>query len=128
MNFILIIFLFLLLPDLKAQQADSIYINVEIMPEYPGGDAALIKHLRDSLNYPAIDTMDAFDISGKTIVRFVVNEDGSSSDFQVLRSSSKQLDNAIINSLKSLSHFKPGMQNGKPVKVYYIMPLQIHIR
>ncbi|MBP6731956.1 MAG: energy transducer TonB [Chitinophagales bacterium] len=128
MKFPLIIFLFLVLPDLKAQQADSVYSYVEIMPEYPGGEAAFLKHLRDSLNYPAIDTMDALDFSGKTIVRFVVNEDGSSSDFQILRSSSKQLDNAIVNSLKSLSHFKPGMQNGKPVKVYYIMPLQIHIR
>lgn len=107
-------------------QSDSIRINevftfVEQMPEYPGGDGELIKFLVQNVQYPQYER--DRDIQGKVLVRFVVTEDGSVKDVTVVRGVSPGLDKEAVRVLRMLPRFKPGMQQGKPVSVYYNIPI-----
>lgn len=91
------------------------------MPEYPGGDAALITHTHRQIVYPQVDR-DAR-IEGKVLVRFVVDETGRVVDPVVVRGVSPGLDAEAVRVIKTLKQFSPAMQNGKPVKVYYNFPI-----
>ncbi|MBP6732837.1 MAG: energy transducer TonB [Chitinophagales bacterium] len=97
----------------------------EIMPEYPGGEEALMKFVRNKTVYP--DRERDLEIEGKALVRFVVNEDGSVSNISILRSDSKGFSGEGERVVAMLPKFKPGMQQGKPVRVQYILPFQFRL-
>lgn len=63
-------------------------------------------------------------IEGKAVVRFVVNEDGSITDATIIKSDSPGFGKEALRVLGKLPKFKPGMQQGKPVKVYFVLPFQ----
>lgn len=101
---------------------NNIYSVVEQAPQFPdGGEAGLIKFISSNLRYPAICAEN--NISGKVIVAFVVNKDGSVSDFKVIRGVDKNLDNEALRVLKSMPRWNPGKQNGRPVRVRYNVPV-----
>lgn len=90
----------------------------EGMPMFKGGDAALMKyvitHLRRPQNFK----------EGKVIVQFYVLEDGSIDDVRVVRSTTnEECEAEAIRVVKTLPKFIPGTQNGKPIKVQYILPV-----
>ena len=96
--------------------------SVEQKPEFPGGDAALMKYLRSHINYPPM----AFenDIEGKVIVKFLVDKTtGKVGEVKVVRSVDKYLDKEAIRVVKSLPIFTPGRHKGKPVDVWYVLPV-----
>jgi|ERR1043165_4175099 protein TonB len=108
----------------KCQSQDTIYTYVDTIPQFEEGDAALLKYLRQNVQYPAISR--EVDVVGKVIIRFVVNTDGTTSDFVAIRSAYPPLENEFIRVLKSAGRFKPGIKNGKPVRVYITLPVFIH--
>jgi protein TonB len=108
--------------ELKAAPADTVYTHVDTMPEYAGGAKGLIDYLQDSIAYTRVQWQDNIP-ERKVLVRFVVNEDGSLSDFNVLHSPSPYFDTQVIKALKNMPPFKPGIKDGKPVKVYYVIPI-----
>ena len=63
------------------------------------------------------------DIQGRVVVKFIVNEDGSVSDAQVKRSISQGLDKEALRVINMLPRFIPGRQQGKAVKVYFLLPV-----
>lgn len=93
---------------------------VPVMPEFPGGEKALMKFLQKNTEYPEMEHN--LGISGKVTTEFTVNEDGSISDIAVLKSPSRGFDKEVVRVIKILPHFKPGMQNNRPVKVRYVLP------
>lgn len=96
--------------------------SVEQKPEFPGGDAALMKYLRSHINYPPM----AFenDIEGRVIVQFLVDKTtGKVGEVKVVRSVDKYLDKEAIRVVKSLPIFTPGRHKGKPVDVWYVLPV-----
>lgn len=78
--------------DKEENVADnSIYETVEQMPEYPsGGTAGLMNFISKNLKYPTICQESG--VQGRVVVSFVVNKDGSTTDFRIIRSVDKYLD------------------------------------
>ena len=91
------------------------------MPEFPGGMSALISFINKTVKYPAL--AQEVGTQGRVFVRFVVNTDGTISDAVVVRSVDESLDQEAIRVVKNMPRWKPGMQNGKPVRVSYHIPI-----
>jgi protein TonB len=107
----------------KGQTNDTskIYSTVEQNPEYPGGDAALMKFLTKNIQYPILANSD--DFCGKILIRFVIDTDGSVINPRFIRSCGLKFDQELLRVIKLLPKFKPGYQNGKAVKVYFNLPI-----
>lgn len=96
----------------------------EIMPQYPGGLAALLSFLKKNLHSPA-DVQDGEEISVK--VEFVVNYNGNLGNFNVTKSGGEVFDNEVIRVLKKMPRWTPGRSKGKNVAVYYTVPVKFTI-
>ncbi len=107
------------------EEEPEIYMNVEQMPQFPGGDKALLKYLNENIRYPQIALENG--ISGKVVLKFVVNADGSVGDVVVLRGVDRVLDQEAIRVVKSMPKWSPGRQNGRAVRVYYNVPVDFRI-
>lgn len=105
---------------------DEVLIAVDEMPSFPGGDKALHTALYKNLRYPE----EAYNsnIEGKVLIRFVISKDGSVTNVTVLRSADPALDKAALEAVKKLPKFNPGKQAGKPVNVWYTLPIVFKIQ
>ena len=103
----------------------EVFTVVEAMPEYPGGMGEFMKFIAQHIQYPA-DALQA-KLQGRVIARFVVREDGSVSDIEILRSISPSLDAEAIRVLKLMPKWKPGTQRGKAVAVKYTVPVTFRL-
>lgn len=100
--------------------------SVEQKPQFPGGDAALMKYLWSHINYPHMAAEN--DIEGRVIVQFLVDKTtGKVGEVKVVRSVDKYLDKEAIRVVKSLPIFTPGRHKGKPVDVWYVLPITFHM-
>ena len=97
------------------------FVVVEEMPVYPGGEGELLKFLAENTQYPEAAKADT--IQGKVIVRFIVNTEGNTEGITVLKGVHPLLDAEAVRVVKLLSGFKPGMQGGKAVNVWYMVPI-----
>jgi TonB family protein len=97
------------------------FVIVEEMPLYPGGEGELLKFIQDNLKYP--EEAKEQKIEGKVIIRFVVNTEGKTEGISVLKGIHPLLDAEAIRVVSLLSGWKPGMQGGKPVPVWYMVPV-----
>jgi protein TonB len=101
-------------------------IIVQEMPEFPGGNAALLQYVSENLKYPQ-DAQDN-NIQGKVTLKFVVNADGSVDRIEIMKSVDPLLDNEAIRVVKLLPKFKPGKQDGVPVPVWFTIPVTFQIK
>lgn len=99
----------------------KVYNAVEVMPQFPGGEAAFTKWLSENVKYP--EEAKSQGIEGVVIARFVVKADGSIGRVEVIRKVNPLLDAEAVRVLKTLPKFKPGTQNGKAVDVNFTIPL-----
>ncbi len=106
--------------------SEKVWDVVEQMPQFPGGDAALIKYLGQNIAYPKIAQENG--IEGVVIVGFVVGVDGSISDVKILRSLDPSCDKEAIRIVKALPRFIPAKQNGVSVAVRYTMPIAFRLK
>ena len=105
---------------------NSIYETVEQMPEYPsGGTAGLMNFISKNLKYPTICQESG--VQGRVVVSFVVNKDGSTTDFRIIRSVDKYLDKEALRVLNGMPKWKPGKQKGVPVRVRYTVPINFKL-
>jgi len=109
-----------------AKDSKEIFAHVEVMPKFPGGQAALLKFLSDNIVYPK-EAQDK-GIQGKVQLRFVVKPDGSIDDIQVIKSLNPILDNEAVRVLKLMPNWIPGKQTGKPVYVYFSLPVMFKLQ
>jgi TonB family protein len=93
---------------------------VEEMPEFGNGWEDIRKYILDNIEYPQTAIDDS--IEGRVIIQFVINEDGSVSNPEVLRGIRFDLDEECIRVVKNMPDWKPGKQLGKLVKVRYVIP------
>lgn len=98
---------------------------VEQMPEFPGGQKALLKWIGDNIKYPAIAEENG--IQGTVVCMFVVEPDGSITDIQVARSVDPSLDKEAVRVLKKMPKWDPGKQNGAAVRVKYTLPVTFRL-
>ena len=104
----------------------EVFISVEQMPQFPGGDEALIKYLSSHINYPPMAAEN--NIQGRVVVQFVVDKTGKVGDVNVVRSVDKDLDKEAVRVCKSLPKFVPGRQNGQPVSVWFTLPVTFKLQ
>ena len=99
---------------------------VEQMPEFPGGMKELMTYLKDNIKYPkaAQDKK----VQGRVIVQFVVEKDGTPTEFNVLRSVDPDLDAEALRVLGGMPKWKPGMQKGQVVRVKYTVPVTFRLQ
>lgn len=100
---------------------DPPFVVVESMPMYPGGDAALLQFIKENTNYP--EELKKEKIEGRVIVRFMVTPDGTVDGISVLKGVHPLIDAEAIRLVQQLKGWKPGMQGGKPVNVWYMVPV-----
>ncbi|WP_462253724.1 energy transducer TonB [Ekhidna sp.] len=105
---------------------DDPFIVVEDMPEFPGGDAALLGFIAKNIKYPR--QAKRMGVEGKVHISFVVDIDGSISDIKILKGIGAGCDEEAIRVLKLLPAFSPGKQRGVPVKVQMQLPVNFQLR
>lgn len=115
-----------LLNTQKKGKEDPIFEVVEVQPEYPGGQSALMKYLCDNIKYPARAQKNKK--QGRVIVQFVVEKSGEPSHFKLVRAVDPDLDAEALRVVKSIQKFKPGMQKGKPVRVRFCLPISFRLQ
>ena len=91
------------------------------MPSFPGSDAELIRWLNSNIEYPSVAEENG--IEGRVICTFVVEIDGSISNVKVIHPIDPSLDKEAIRVIKTMPNWIPGMQDGEPVRVKYIIPI-----
>ena len=98
---------------------------IDVMPEYPGGMNAMFEFIQKNVKYPKASRDKG--IEGKVYVEFVVEKDGSISDINVLRGVNDEINAEAIRVLKAMPKWKPGMNEGKVVRVHYVMPFSFKL-
>jgi TonB family protein len=104
---------------------DSIYQIVDEMPQYPGGEKAMMEYVAKNVKYPQ-EAKDK-EIQGRVFVSFVVEKDGSVSTVKVMRGIGGGCDEEAVRVVSSMPKWKPGIKDGKPVRVSYMMPLNFKL-
>jgi len=109
--------------DAKVTEEDpnKIFTAVEKEPGFPGGLAAFGKYLGKNIHYPAVAREN--NTQGRVIVTFVCERDGSLTDVKVVRGIGDGCDEEAIRVIKNSPKWTPGIQNGRPVRVQYSVPI-----
>ncbi len=102
------------------------FVVVEEMPMYPGGDPALLQYISEHTQYPEVAKEN--NVQGKVIVRFCVTAKGTVDRVSVLKGVDPELDKEAIRVVQTLPPFKPGKQGGKPVPVWYMVPINFTLK
>ncbi len=105
---------------------DKVFTSVEQMPQFPGGDVALLKYISDHIKYPTIAMEN--NVQGKVVVQFVVTRDGSIGEVKVARGKDPDLDKEAVRVVKTLPKFIPGKMNGQAVNVWYTLPINFKLQ
>ena len=113
-------------PPVVEKPTEEVFKTVEQMPQFPGGEAALMKYLASHMNYPPMAAEN--NIQGRVVVQFVVDKTGMVGEVKVVRSVDKELDKEAVRVCKSLPKFTPGRQNGQAVSVWYTLPVTFKLQ
>ncbi len=104
---------------------NKVFDAVEQNPQFPGGEAALLKYVASHIRYPSVAQENG--IQGRVTVQFVVTKTGSIGQVKVVRGKDPDLDKEAIRVVKSLPKFTPGKMNGHAVNVWYTLPITFRL-
>ena len=118
-------------PETKEAPADStakeeVFMVAEQMPEFPGGMKEMLKFLQENVKYP--ENAMKNNVQGRVIVQFVIEKDGTPTEFKVLRSVDPDLDAEALRVLQTMPKWKPGMQRGVVVRVKFTVPVSFKLQ
>jgi protein TonB len=105
----------------KKTSNDKVFEKVEDMPEFPGGEQAMMDFVSKNVVYPK--EAQEKGISGRVMVSFIVEKDGSVNEVKIVRGIGGGCDEEAVRVVKAMPKWKPGKEKGKPVRVSYIMPI-----
>lgn len=105
----------------EERDTGEIFMIVEEMPEFPGGDAALQRYLATSIRYPVIAQENG--IQGRVYIQFVINQQGEVTNAVILRGVDPSLDREALRVVQAMPKWKPGRQRNRPVRVSYTVPI-----
>ena len=112
-------------PQPKEAEQGEIFQVVEERPQFPGGDAELMKFLQQNVKYPKEAQEQGK--QGRVIVQFVVNTDGSISNDTIVRSVDPSLDAEAVRIVRNMPNWTPGKQKGEPVRVRFTLPVTFRL-
>lgn len=115
-----------LLPKTDNNMGDDVFIIVEDMPEYPGGEQALRQFIADNVRYPVSAAENG--IQGRVYVQFVVEKDGSIGRAKIVRGVDPSVDAEALRVINASPNWKPGKQKGKNVAVSYTVPINFQLQ
>jgi len=104
---------------------DKVFTKPTKMPEFPGGPEALRRYVAFNIRYPREAAIG--NIQGKVIVMFIVDEEGKVSRVKVAKGVHYLLDEEAMRIVRNMPNFKPGIEEGKPVKVSYAIPINFSL-
>ena len=107
-------------PSAKPDDKDKVYTYVEQMPQLPTGGnmKAIIEAIQSNIVYPAMKE------EGRVFAKFTVGADGKVRDPSIVKGLNDAADNAVLQAIRQLPTFKPGMQNSKLVAVSFTVPVE----
>lgn len=102
------------------------HFDYEVMPEYPGGESKLLSDIYNSIVMPEIVRTTL--LKEKVIARFYVDTEGFVGDIEIVKGDYPEVNKEVIRVLSSLRRWKPGMIDGEPVKVWYVVPITFEVK
>jgi protein TonB len=102
---------------------DTIYEFVQFEPQFKGGEAALAEYIQNNIDLNEISFLGS--PGGTVYVQFVINTDGSIQDAEIHRGVDPGLDRAALKTVENMPNWIPGENAGKPVRVRYILPINL---
>lgn len=105
---------------------DTLYLIIETMPEFPGGQSEFFKYLGNNVKFPPLARDNG--IQGKVYVNFSVMTDGSIEEIKIIKSVHPLLDAEAIRVIRAMPNWTPGTQRGKKVKVSFNIPINFMVR
>ncbi|RLD53318.1 MAG: hypothetical protein DRI94_00290 [Bacteroidetes bacterium] len=112
--------------DVPDEPDDELIYNPSVKPQFPGGISALQQFIVNHTEYPIPAKEN--NIQGTVFLRFEVTKTGKIGKISVLNTKiDRLLQNEAVKVIKSLPEFKPGLQNGKPVRVWYSLPVSFKL-
>ncbi|MBK9292132.1 MAG: energy transducer TonB [Bacteroidetes bacterium] len=116
-------------PPVKEEEEiveQEIFTIVESMPEFPGGQQAMLEFIARNIKYPPLARESG--IQGRVFVNFVVEPDGSVSNVKVIRGIGGGCDEEAVRVIQSMPKWTPGRQRGKPVRVSFNLPVRFTLQ
>ena len=111
----------------SGQSNDNVFMVVEQMPEFPGGEAEMRKFIAENVQYPEDAKLSG--ASGTAYIKFVVDKNGKVTLPDVIKSSgTESIDNEALRVIKLLPDFKPGMQRSQVVDVQLTVPIKFSMK
>ncbi len=113
--------------DPQPTKKDIPFVQVDEMPVFPGGDMEILKYIGNNTVYP--DVAKKKGITGKVIIRFVVEKDCTVSEPTIIQSVDPELDAEAIRVIKTLPKFeKPAKNDGVAVRCFYMLPITFSLK
>lgn len=106
----------------EEEEEEPVFVVVESMPEFPGGEVARLRYLSENLQYPTLAREAG--ISGAVYVSFVVEKDGQISNIRILRGIGGGCDEEALRVVSEMPKWIPGRQRNIPVRVQFNMPIR----
>lgn len=110
----------------QTKKNNMVFDVVEVMPQYPGGQIAMLKYIMENIKYPEQAMKKG--IQGRVAVSFIVEKDGSISNVRPVHPVHPLLDKEAVRVVKSMPKWSPGKQHGKPVRVQLIVPIMFKLK
>lgn len=110
----------------ETSSSTEIVSRAEIAPSFPGGNVQMYSWLAKNIVYPPMAAEKK--VKGRVVVQFVVLSDGSIGETKVIKSVDADLDKEAVRVVKAMPKWNPGTVNGKPVNVWYTMPINFNIQ
>ena len=108
----------------KKRDSSKVFQTVEDMPEYPGGERALMEYIA-SIDYPKEAQNNR--IEGTVYVEFIIDKGGDVTHVEPARGTGTMLDSVAVAHIKGMNDWEPGYQKGDPVKVQYVVPIRFRL-
>ncbi|SOE23122.1 TonB family C-terminal domain-containing protein [Spirosomataceae bacterium TFI 002] len=105
----------------KELNGEPIFTAVENQPEFLGGVKAMYEHIGNEIHYPK--SAQERGIEGRVFVKFIVDKEGNVQNPVILKGTYPEIDEEALRVVSNLPKWEPGKQNGKPVNVYFTMPI-----
>ena len=109
----------------QTKKNDMVFDVVEVMPQFPGGQIAMMKYIMENMKYPEQAMKEG--IQGRVTVSFIVEKDGSISNVRPVLSVHPLLNKEAVRVVKSMPKWSPGKHNGKPVRVRFNLPVMFKL-
>lgn len=110
----------------QTKKNNMVFDVVEVMPQFPGGQIAMMKYIMENMKYPEQAMKEG--IQGRVTVRFIVEKDGSISDVKPVLSVHPLLNKEAVRVVESMPKWTPGKHNGKPVRVRFNLPVMFKLK